>query len=76
MTYKLHLNYGTIIGPGPTHIYCDTVTHTALLNLYTQHRIHCTQPDEYTLEFDTNKDRTLAVLALSAAKEYTCECVD
>ena len=75
MTYKLQLNYAPL-GYTPHYATQDTITYTALLNLYTQHSITCTQPNATTLEFDSNKDRTLAVLALSAAKEYTCECVD
>lgn len=74
--YKLRLNYGSIIGPGPTDVYCDITTQTALLNLYTHNRISCTQPDSTTLVFETQRDRMLAVLALSNAKEYTTECID
>ncbi len=73
--YKLKLNYGTIIGPGPTDIYCDIVTQTALINLYTRNRISCTQPDSTTLVLETQRDCMLAVLALSNAQEYTVECI-
>ena len=74
--YKLRLNYGNIIGPGPTDVYCDTVTHTALLDLYIHNSIECTQCDSTTLVFETQQDRMLAVLALSNAREYTTECID
>ena len=73
--YKLKLNYGTIVGPGPIDVYCDIVTQTALINLYTRNRISCTQPDSTTLVFETQRDRMLAVLALSNAAEYTVECI-
>ena len=73
--YKLRLNYGPIIGPGPTDIYCDVVTQTALIYLYTRNKISCTQPDSTTLVFETQRDRMLAVLALSDAVEYTVECI-
>ena len=73
--YKLKLNYGTIIGPGPTDVYCDIVTQTALIYLYTRNKISCTQPDATTLVFESARDRMLAVLALSDAEEYTVECI-
>lgn len=73
--YKLKLNYGTVIGPGPTDVYCDIITQTALINLYTRNRISCTQPDSTTLVFESARDRMLAVLALSNAQEYTVECI-
>ena len=73
--YKLRLNYGSIIGPGPIDVYCDITTQTALLNLYTHNRISCTQPDSTTLVFESAQDRTLAVLALSNSKEYTVQCI-
>ncbi len=73
--YKLKLNYGTIIGPGPTDVYCDIVTQTALIYLYTRNKISCTQPDSTTLVFESARDRMLAVLALSDAEEYTVECI-
>lgn len=75
LDYKLKLNYGTIIGPGPIDVYCDTVTHTALLTLYVQHSIACTQCDSTTLVFESSRDRMFAQLALSN-ETYSTQCID
>lgn len=75
LDYKLKLIYGDIIGPGPTDVYCNTITHTALLTLYVQHSIACTQCDSTTLVFESAKDRMFAQLALSD-KSYSTQCID
>ena len=80
--YKLQFNYvkyrhGVTQPFGdytPSEVYCDTITHTAMLDLYTKHNIACTQPDSTTLVFETGSDRMLAQLALSDQKEYTVTC--
>ena len=79
--YKLQLHYpkykhGVTQAHIPSEAYCDTVTHTALLDLYIHNSIACTQCDSTTLVFETQQDRMLAVLALSNAREYTTECID
>ena len=78
--YKLQFNYpkykhGVTQAHIPSEAYCDTVTHTALLDLYIHNSIQCTQCDSTTLVFETARDRTLAVLILSDAKEFTVQCV-
>ena len=80
--YKLQFNYvkhkhGVTLPFGdytPSEVYCDSVTHTALIDLYIKYNITCTQPNSTTLVFETGRDRMLAQLALSNAKEYTVTC--
>ena len=77
--YKLQFNYikyrhGVTQAHIPSEVYCDTVTHTAMLDLYIKHNITCTQPNSTTLVFESSADRMLAQLALSDAKEYTVMC--
>jgi len=77
--YKLQFNYpkyrhGVTQAHIPSEVYCDSVTHTAMLDLYIKHNITCTQPDSTTLVFETGRDRMLAQLALSDQKEYTVTC--
>lgn len=72
LDYKLKLCYQ----PGAVDVYCDVTTQTALLSLYTQNKISCTQPDSTTLVFESSRDRMLAVIALSDQAEYTVECID
>ena len=80
--YKLQFNYHKYVHGvtqpfgdyTPSEVYCDSVTHTAMLDLYIKHNITCTQPNSTTLVFESSADRMLAQLALSNEKEYTVTC--
>lgn len=56
----------------PTHseVYKDSITYCALLDLLLEHHIHATQSSASILTFESERDRTLALLILSARTEY------
>ena len=49
---------------------CDTHTYCASIDLYVR-GIHTVQLDAYTLEFESARDLTYALLLLSASTVYT-----
>ena len=51
---------------------CDTHTYCASIDLFVR-GIHTQQLDAHTLEFESARDRTYAVLLLSASTVYTVE---
>jgi hypothetical protein len=51
---------------------CDTHTYCASIDLYVR-GIHTQQLDAHTLVFESARDRTYAVLLLSASTVYTVE---
>ena len=70
--YKLKLKYK----PSSSQQYKESITYCVLLDLLLAHNIHCTQSSASTLVFESDRDRTLASIVLSSAKEYTVVCVD
>ena len=68
--YALRFNYR----PSLELILCDTHTFTAGVTLYLR-GIHTAQLDEYTLEFESDRDQTFAQLLLSASSLYTVSVV-
>jgi hypothetical protein len=54
----------------------DLYTHIAALELFLQHGIDCVQSSEHTLEFESERDRSFAVLVLSAFSQFTARLVD
>lgn len=54
----------------------DSITYCALIDLLVTHDIHCTQSSDSILTFESDRDRTLAVLILSDRSEYTPVCLD
>lgn len=76
--YKLVLVYPLRHGHAPqwvSHAYKDATTCATSLELLTTYGIHTSQPNATTLVFASESARTLAVLALSGAKEFTTQCV-
>ena len=73
MYYKLKLIYD----PEPrTQTLKETVTYCASLELYTQHGIDAAQSSASELIFESDVDRTLALLYLSASKSFTPVCIE
>jgi hypothetical protein len=67
--YTLKLAY-------PSHysqILKETHTHASLLKLYCLN-VHCCQSSATRLVFDTDQDRTYAILLLSNSLHYTAVC--
>lgn len=70
--YKLKLVYD----PEPkTQTLKETVTFCAANNLYIQHGIDACQCSASELLFDSDRDRMLAILYLSASTSFTPVCV-
>ena len=77
--YKLKLIYPQRTSTAPQWIsqtYKETVTCATSLELLTTYGIHTTQSSASVLVFESDRERMLAVLALSNAREYTTECID
>jgi hypothetical protein len=71
--YKLKLIYT----PEPrTQTLKESITFCAVIELLTQHRIDCCQSSASELLFDTDRDRLIAILALSNSSSFTPVCVD
>ena len=56
--------------------YEDVLTQTACTKLLLNHNIHTTQPDHCTIEFESDRDRMLAMLKLSESTLYKARLVD
>ena len=56
--------------------YEDVITQTTCTKLLVNHNIHTTQPDHCTIEFESDRDRMLAMLKLSNSTAYTARCID
>lgn len=66
--YRLKLVYD----PEPkTQTLKETVTYCASLELYTQHQIECYQTSASELVFESDQERTLALLYLSSSSSFT-----
>lgn len=66
--YRLKLVYD----PEPkTQTLKETVTYCASLELYTQHQIECYQTSASELVFESDRERTLALLYLSSSSSFT-----
>ena len=63
---KLHFEYPRSLASE----LCDTHTYCASIDLYVR-GIHTVQLDAYTLEFESARDLTYALLLLSASTVYT-----
>lgn len=68
----LALEYTEILDPYAQDLY----THIAALELFLKHGIDCVQTSEHTLEFDTERDRSFAVLVLADFPQFTARLVD
>ena len=76
--YKLKLVYPNRKQHAPQWIsqtYKETVTCATGLELLTTYGIHTTQPSASVLVFESDRERMLAVLALSDSREFTVVCV-
>lgn len=56
--------------------YEDVMTQTACTQLLLRHNIHTTQPTATTIVFESDRDRTLALLKLQNSGAYTARCVE
>lgn len=56
--------------------YEDVMTQTACTQLLLRHNIHTTQPNATTIVFESDRDRTLALLQLQNTTAYTARLVE
>ena len=56
--------------------YEDVMTQTACTRLLLNHNIHTTQPTSTTIVFESDRDRTLALLQLQNSSAYTPRLLD
>lgn len=56
--------------------YEDVLTQTACTKLLLNHNIHTTQPTATTIVFESDRDRTLALLQLQNSSAYTPRLLD
>ena len=56
--------------------YEDVMTQTACTKLLLNHNIHTTQPTATTIVFESDRDRTLALLQLQNTSAYTARLVE
>ena len=56
--------------------YEDVLTQTACTKLLLNHNIHTTQEDHCTIVFESDRDRTLALLKLQNSSAYTARLVE
>ena len=56
--------------------YEDVMTQTACTRLLLNHNIHTTQPTATTIVFESDRDRTLALLKLQNTSAYTARLVE
>ena len=56
--------------------YEDVMTQTACTQLLLRHNIHTTQPNATTIMFESDRDRTLALLQLQNSSAYTARLVE
>ena len=77
--YKLRLQFtslSTAKGTPERLRYQDVLTQTACTKLLVNHNIHTTQSDHCTIEFESDRDRTLALLKLQNSGAYTARLID
>ncbi len=77
--YKIKLNYAT--RPRIDRFirdtrYEDVITQTTCTKLLLNHNIHTTQEDHCTIVFESDRDRTLALLKLQNSSAYTARLID
>ena len=66
--YKIKLVYD----PEPrTQTLKESVTYCASIDLYLRHRIECYQTSASELAFESDRDRTFALLLLNGSKSFT-----
>jgi hypothetical protein len=66
------LEFSTVVDPSTQDLY----THIASLELELQHGISVAQTSEHTLEFESERDRSFAMLVLGKFPQFIARLVD
>ena len=77
--YKIRLQFtslSTAKGIPERLQYQDVMTQSICTRLLVNNNIHTTQPDHCTIEFESDRDRTLAQLVLSKNNGYRLRLID
>lgn len=76
LMYKLKLVYDGYKQFTPSNEYKETITYSATIDLFCNHNIACYQSSASVIEFETDRDRMLALMALSGTSAYSVKCLD
>ena len=68
--YELKLVYPNFKQHEPSLTYCETLTHSVTVDLFLR-GIHTTQSSATRIQFESERDRTYAMLLLSDRTEFT-----
>jgi len=71
LTYKLKL----VFESGTAQEFKECITHTKGIELFLRN-IHTVQSSASVLEFESERDRSYAMLLLSSDPLYTLQCID
>lgn len=74
--YSIKLIYKPFKQHEPSNEFKEAHTHAALIDLFIQHRIHATQNSASILSLESERDRMLAILALSGNPRYSVVALD
>lgn len=73
--YKIKLAYPTFKQHVPSQEYKESITYSVCIGLYIDHNIDCYQTSASVIEFETDAQRSLALLKLSVDKRFSVHCI-
>lgn len=76
IVYSVKLIYPQHKQHMPSQLYKESITYCACLDLLLAHHIYTTQSSASIITFESERDRMLAVLALSGRPEFTIKILD
>ena len=74
--YSIKLVFPCFKQHTPSQLYKENMTYCATIDLFVNHRIYCTQSSASIITLESERDRMLALLALSGRSEYTVKILD
>ena len=75
-SYSIKLIYKRFKQHEPSNEFKEAHTHAALIDLFIRFKIHATQNSASILSLETERDRTIALLALSGNPRYSVVVLD
>lgn len=76
IVYSLKLIFPSYKQHTPSQLYKESITYCACIDLLICHQIYTSQSSASIITFESERDRMLAVLALSGRPEYTVKILD
>jgi len=74
--YSIKLIYRHFKQHEPSNEFKEAHTYAALIDLFIKHKIHATQNSASILSLESERDRTIALLALSGNPRYSVVSLD